>query len=70
MADPLILIMPLSMPHAHTLSMDLVYDITISLLTGFVMAWLLRLGIRTYTFLTKLPTLLSQSVTLYLALYP
>jgi hypothetical protein len=35
-----------------------------------VMAWLPRPGIRTYIFLTRLPTLLSRSVTSYLALYP
>jgi len=35
-----------------------------------VTAWLPRPGIRTYIFLTRLPTLLSRSVTSYLALYP
>jgi len=35
-----------------------------------VTAWLPRLGIRTYIFLTRLPTLLSRSVTSYLVLYP
>jgi hypothetical protein len=40
------------------------------LVFAIVTAWLPRLGIRTYIFLTRLPTLLSRSVTSYLALYP
>jgi hypothetical protein len=35
-----------------------------------VTAWLPRPGIRTYIFLTGLPTLLSRLMTSYLALYP
>ena len=39
-------------------------------LAGDVTAWLPRPGIRTYIFLARLPTLLAQSMTSYLALYP
>jgi hypothetical protein len=43
---------------------------TMHLMAFAVTAWLPRPGIRTYIFLAGLPTLLSRSVTSYLALYP